>query len=663
MNSIYNPNQKSKDALISEFVVRQEIYEEIMRDLEGSKMQHPEQHYLLVGQRGMGKTTLLLRVKYGIESSAVLAQRLLPVAFTEEQYQISELANLWEYVAEYLEDYYGFDGIYEAIGRHVQDERFEETAYEILDAALKKKKKNIVLLIDNIGDLFHKLDILEIRRLREILQTNSRIRVIGGSTHYLGEVLDYQQPFYEFFKIMRLEGLDKNATIGLILRLGEMHGEKAKIERIVKEAPGRIETLRILTGGVPRTIAIMFGIFLDYEHESALRDLYKILDVVTPLYKHRMDDLPVQQQKIVDAVARNWEPITVKDLAVRTRVASKTLSAQLNQLEKEQVIVKQDTATKNKTYMIRERFWNIWYLMRYGRRDDKEKIIWLVKFLESWLSDDELRRRIDSFVEKVRKTAVIDDQLQFFSKVYASLKNLSPGDKLKLKSVEKETKEEIRLTDEEWFVCAKEEYERKNFFESFKCLSKIKNLSGEQLAFLLDFLSEESRPDFTKDFLKLIPVIDADRMRWLLSLLFVASSLAYFREFPNVKPEGAISILTSFGQMYLVINAQKECGANEVFTALYIFSTFIKEFIEAGFYNAVCRVFEETQTVLGGRTFYLRDQWKPLYLALKYLYQSEELQKQPAELSTAAFEIADYISGGKMLHSADFKRLFPHIGR
>src|SRR6185437_8104955 len=180
-----------------------------------------------------------------------------------------------------------------------------------------------------------------------------------------------------------------------------MHGEKAKIERIVKEAPGRIETLRILTGGVPRTIAIMFGIFLDYEHESALRDLHKILDLVTPLYKHRMDDLPVQQQKIVDAVARNWEPITVKDLAARTRVASKTLSAQLNQLEKEQVVVKQDTATKNKTYMIRERFWNIWYLMRYGRRDDKEKIIWLVKFLESWLSGDELKRRIDSFVEKI----------------------------------------------------------------------------------------------------------------------------------------------------------------------------------------------------------------------------------------------------------------------
>ena len=662
MNSLYNPNQKSKDALISEFVVRQEIYEDIMRDLEGSKMQHPEQHYLLVGQQGMGKTTLLLRLKYGIDSSAVLAQWLLPVAFTEEQYQISELVNLWEYVAEYLEDHYGFDGIYEAIGKHVQDKRFEEKAYEILDAALKKKKKNIVLLIDNIGDLFHKLEMLEIRRLREILQTNSRIRVIGGSAHYLAEVLDYQQPFYEFFKIMRLEGLDKNATIRLILRLGEMHGEKAKIERIVKEAPGRIETLRILTGGVPRTIAIMFGIFLDYEHESALRDLHKILDLVTPLYKHRMDDLPVQQQKIVDAVARNWEPITVKDLAARTRVASKTLSAQLNQLEKEQVVVKQDTATKNKTYMIRERFWNIWYLMRYGRRDDKEKIIWLVKFLESWLSGDELKRRIDSFVEKIRKTAVVDDQLQFFSKVYASLKNLSPGDKLKLKSVEKETKEEISLTDEEWFICAKEEYGRKNFFESFKCLSKIKNLSGEQLAFLLDFLSEESWPALREGFRKSLQEIEEMRIYWLMSFLFVVNSLAYIEPGVHWQNTEVLGLFRKFGEMYLLVDARRECGINEVFAALHTVSTLAKTLIAAGLYNAVCRVFEETQTVIDGRTIYLRDQWKPLYLALKYLYQSEELQKQPAELSAAAFEIADYISGGKMLHSADFKRLFPHMG-
>ena len=60
---LYNPERKTRDQLISEFVVRTEIFKELMHDLESSDMKHPEQHYLLVGPRGSGKTTLLNRIK------------------------------------------------------------------------------------------------------------------------------------------------------------------------------------------------------------------------------------------------------------------------------------------------------------------------------------------------------------------------------------------------------------------------------------------------------------------------------------------------------------------------------------------------------------------------------------------------------------------------
>ena len=97
-----------------------------------------------------------------------------------------------------------------------------------------------------------------------------------------------------------------------------------------------------------------------------------------------MDDLPKQAQKIVDAVARNWYRISVKELKEKVRLESKVISAQLRQLQKNQVIEKIETNTKNHLYILKERFWNIWYLMRYGRKFDRERIIWLVKFLECW---------------------------------------------------------------------------------------------------------------------------------------------------------------------------------------------------------------------------------------------------------------------------------------
>jgi len=639
-NFIYNPGQKGKQELINEFVVRQNIYEEIMQDIETSDFAHPEQHYLLIGQRGMGKTTLLLRLRYGIEESIVIKDKLLPITFPEEQYQINELAGLWEYIAEYLEEQFGFSGLYDEIEEHARAADFQEISYELLNKALQKQGKNLMLLIDNIGDFFRKLEPTEMRRLREILQINSRIRVIGGSTNYMEEVLDYHQPFYEFFKIIRLDGLNKDETIRLILRLGETHGEKKKIEKIVQETPARIETLRILTGGVPRTIAIMFGIFLDYEHEDSLKDLHKILDVVTPLYKHRMDDLPVQQQKIIDAVARHWEPITVKELALRTRLISKTLSAQLNQLEKEQIVVKHDTANRNKTYMIRERFWNIWYLMRYGKRDDKQKIIWLVKFLEGWFSDDDLKKRIDFFVDKVKRADIGEDQLEFFSKVYAALRNLPPTSKLKLKSIEKETKTEIVMNDEEWFACAKEEFAEKRYYESLRHLMKVRDFNKlDRFTFLAQFTTDEAMEAIKGKLKDLVADDDEGRSLWILSTITMFRFLVSVKMGVNKDYESMLNFLYNFLQGQISIYEFYKRAQFELTSAIRMTAEYIKCLISAGLYNSVFKVLDESSVSKEGKDIFIKDLWKPLYLAVKYLYQPEELQKQPSELSTAAFEI------------------------
>lgn len=644
---MYNPDQKSKDEIISEFVVRQEIYEEIMYDLEGSRMRHPEQHYLIVGQRGMGKTTLLLRLRYGIEDSSVLQDFLIPVAFTEEQYQVSELVNLWEYVGEYLQEYHGFAGIYDEIVKQASNPHFEERAFEILNLALVNKQKKIVLLIDNMGDLLRKLEIKEVHRLREILQTNNNIRIIGGSTNYMEALLDYHQPFYEFFKVMRLDGLDKKETIGLILKLGELHGKKEKIEQIVRDTPGRLETMRILTGGVPRTISILFGIFLDYEHERSIKDLYRVLDLVTPLYKHRMEDLPVQQQKIVDAVARHWEPITVKELATKTRLISKTLSAQLNQLEKEQIVIKHSTNNKNKTYLIRERFWNIWYLMRYGKKDDKEKIIWLVKFLEAWLSDDDLKERIDLFVEKVKKADIDKDLLKLFSKVYASLANLSASHKLKLKSIEKETQEKIVLSDAEWMECAEKAFAGEDYYESFQCVIKARNWDSKSLDLVFGLVKTDLMNTINDRKDELIHEFEWRKMMWVIVLGVTYSAVSIANpEGSDLNFDALLNSLKTYFEIMIFLNQKDGVPNKELSITVYSTSLLVYQLIRIGLYRAVYKMVEEASIQIGEKIIFLKDQWKPFYLAIKYLHQPEELRKQPSELSTEAFSLAEILTKG-----------------
>ncbi len=212
---------------------------------------------------------------------------------------------------------------------------------------------------------------------------------------------DYGKPFYQFFKILQLHGLTINETKALLLKLGEYYKER-NAKKIIKTQPGRIEALRRITGGVIRTIIILFEIFIDDTNGNAFLDLEKILDIVTPLYQHRMDMLSSQQQEIIDFIALNWDAVSTKEIAKKTRIESKAVSSQLKQLEKYYIIEKIKTNTKNYIYRISERFFNIWYLMRPGNNWDEKRVRFLVEFLQSWCNKNELEKKALKHLRAVR---------------------------------------------------------------------------------------------------------------------------------------------------------------------------------------------------------------------------------------------------------------------
>jgi len=399
-SNLYNPAGQPKDWLITNFVARTQVFKKIFKDLQTGKMKYPEQHYLIQGQRGMGKTTLLLRLKYEIENTPELNKWLVPVFFNEESYDLTSLSNLWEKLLKYLDNLWETGGdYYGRTDEFIGDDDYEKKCFELLLNILKEKKKKLVIFFDNFGQLF--LDNLkekEQHRFREILMNCNDLRIIGASAVVLQDLHDYSKPFFEFFKIINLEGLDKDETLQLISKLQENAAEKIDIEK----NKAKIETLAILTGGVIRTIMLIYEVILADEDGTALRDLETILDKITPLYKHRMEDMPVQQRKIIDVIAKGWDAISTKEIAENIRedgkpMATKLISAQLQQLEKNNVIEKKQTNTKNHLYQLKERFFNIWYLMRNGDRFDRCKVMWLTKFLESWYNSS---TDIENFIKR-----------------------------------------------------------------------------------------------------------------------------------------------------------------------------------------------------------------------------------------------------------------------
>lgn len=407
---LFNPPQKEPKQLKAEFVVRTAVFNQLFEEIQEDLMQHPPQHYMILGQRGMGKTTLLLRLKYAVLEDEKLNKWLLPVLFNEEQYSMPDLAAFFEHIAKILaEDYTAYQTLLDEMRKHEFDADYDQKAFEVLVDYLKQNQQKIIVFHDNFGQFLEKIGKTATHRLRNILMNSPYLRLVGASATLLEHTFDYKEPFFDFFYQIRLKGMTTDETITLFEKLAENEGKSEAFQEMLKTERPRIEVMRKLSGGVIRTMVMLFDVFMDNEKQDSFKDLEAILDRVTPLYKHRMDDLKPQQQLIVDAVARAWDAVTVSEIAELARserqgLKTNQISAQLKQLVDNQIIEIEPRAKgRNHLYRLQERFFNIWYLMRYSTRQDKQRVVWFVKFLEGWCDTNDLKQLFERFENNLEK--------------------------------------------------------------------------------------------------------------------------------------------------------------------------------------------------------------------------------------------------------------------
>ncbi|MCX6073080.1 MAG: NACHT domain-containing protein [Campylobacterales bacterium] len=636
----YTPDEMEEKEFLSRFVVRTDIFNEIFEDIKSANNTVPQQHYIIIGQRGQGKTTLLRKVLLEVKNSPDLSERIVPVKFSEEQYQIRSLSRLWEEVADYLQSIYpeSFPDILDKMEVYFDDEDYELKSFSLFENTVIQSEKKLLLLIDNIDELIGKLSIKEQRRLREILLSSSSIRIIGGSTDMLEQHHKYDKPFYQFFKIIKLRGFNESEA-HTFLRAIAKEDQKEQIETLIRTNPARIETLRRLTGGVPRTLVMLFDILMD-DGGNAFDDLLKILDEVTPLYKHRMDDLPPQLQEIVHTIAMNWDGMLTREVAKKTKLESKAISAQLKQLEKYE-IVESESIGKNKIYKIKERFFNIWYLMRYGRKKDRQRVEWLVKFLMSWYSKEELEERAKKLIDSLKTADVspnhayhmaealshtgIDIEIEHFLKIAVSqfLQNkksvlaneLTPSDVMLIDNA-------IRLTEQNQFGQALKKLDLTKSDNNQVIQSLRRIISADEKAMNLIFIINEQQDSLIKeygnigkDFLSAFEALD-EKGSPSSALWMAMITLKY-----DLYEESYKAIMEW-------ISSEEEKNSSERFTQEYLLLLLAK-----GQYYQAKKFFEMEE-------YRFKDIYKPIWYALMILMgEDEEYKKMGSELTESVNEV------------------------
>lgn len=394
--SIYNQTVQGDDEFVLNFVARHNVLDALVRRLRAFGA-GDGQHHLLIGPRGMGKTSMLRRLAIAINRMPELATHFVPLKFREEQYNVLTLGDFWrncaEALAEWAEDNDHGElavAIDEALAGSSWNS--DEKAGSEFEAVMTGLKRRAVLLVDNLDLILNTLSSEDNWRLRKALQAFGGPVVIGAATQPLRQSGDRDAAFYEFFQPHYLEPLDAAETESCMRALAQGRGvEGARVVRVLNSQPERLRTLHTLTGGNPRVLALIYRLLESAESDAAMADLEILLDQVTPYYKARVEEYQgAQQRAVLDAIALHWNPITTGDLSTLTNIVVTSLTSHLNRLRKDGLVETVETSGSYSGHQLVERFFNIWYLMRHGTRRAKQKMRWLVAFLTSFYSKQEL---------------------------------------------------------------------------------------------------------------------------------------------------------------------------------------------------------------------------------------------------------------------------------
>ena len=499
--NLYNPHEQSQQQLIESFVARQDLFQELYHSIKAFDPQQPGQHFLIEGQRGTGKTTLLLRLSYAIEQDAELRRWLIPLAFKEEAYYgIRRLFHLWENIMRALEEKEpNFAGLFDQISTAYNDRvDYEQFCYARLSNALKQQTKQIIVFIDNFGELIRNFSLQERQRLYEILRQDASLRIVAASAVALEAFIHEGNGLGALLQRRRLEALTKEETYALLLKLAEASQQEVLLAHIIEKQPGRVESLRLLTGGVIRTIVLLFEIFSEQEESNTLADLDAVLDRVTPLYKSRMDDLTPLQREVVHTIALNWEAMPVDEIALKARLGTLEVAEVLTELEQVFLIAKVDSDASQPLYRLTERFFNIWYLMRLSSGGGQVRVKWLLHFLENWYNQTELREHARLHVHALARGRYQPRAAYYLSEAFAQTGQLDQDTEhqmlLTTKKLLQETDvhlaQELSASDKDIFQQGEVCYQQEQYEQALTHFLKLKS-KHEPIYFRIGYAFEQ----------------------------------------------------------------------------------------------------------------------------------------------------------------------------
>ena len=412
--SRFTPSTMPEDLLARLFVVRQPVLESLMKrvgDLGATPSPH---HTLLVGPRGAGKTHLISLVYHraknraGTDGGKPLRIAWLP----EDPWTIVSYARLLAAILE----------------RVAPDTGVKSADEAELDARLRstsRKDGPVLVLMENVDQILDALGEVGQQKLRNLLQTESGVLIIGSTTRLDRSLSSHAAPFFGFFDTIRLEPFSPEEAREMLTALAREADNAELAERLSSSgALARIHTIAHLAGGQPRLWALL-GSALTVEE---LRDLAALLlsrfDDLTPYYQEQLARLSPLQRLVVAELAAADRPLPVKDIAERVGSDQRSVAKAVGDLAergwlKPVSTIFTELLDRRRTYYdLAEPLARLAFQIKDSRG---EPLPLVVDFLVNWFDADQLRSSDGSDYGRVALMRMEQDEVGGLARRLTSL--------------------------------------------------------------------------------------------------------------------------------------------------------------------------------------------------------------------------------------------------
>ena len=398
--------------------------EELAIDGAGGPSKHQR---LIVGVRGSGKTHVLRALRNRLWRNEELKKRLLIIYLLEDElgvasfldFVVRSLRAIVRWYPEQEQLARDLDALYD-LPLDVQEHR----AVELLLAGVGDK--DALILMENLGITFDKskgFGRQGQQALRDLIQKHPRFMIFASSQALVEGTRDPDEPFYGFFKVIHLRRLTVGEALQFLETMASTTGEE-DVVRFLNTPKGRARMRAIykFTGGNHRLL-VTFHDFLTSDSLARLSELFiQALDPLKPYYQEQMRGLSAQQQKIVQYLAMEREPRTVKDIARGCLAAPNTISSQLKDLLEKNFVSRVEQQGRESPYEVTEALFRICYEADLEQEGAPVRLF--VDFLANLYTAQELQLRwrgFDLLAERLGNQGAVPfaDEAQFYASALA----------------------------------------------------------------------------------------------------------------------------------------------------------------------------------------------------------------------------------------------------